>query len=185
MNNLVWFPTVVSFFAAMLACYLSVTLFNYYSSTKNSTLLSTVGTFLGSIIPIAIIVVLMIVWLALGNPNALGTPMVENMVQLMDISTITLTSSMILVFAGMEMAGYHASETENPRRDYPIAMFIAAAIICVLSILGTLAVGVVIPASEISLNAGIVQTFLSMFTHLQSPCGVADCAGYYLIGVCM
>lgn len=29
-----------------------------------------------------------------------------------------------------------------------------------MSILGTLAVGVVIPSEEISLNAGIVQTFL-------------------------
>lgn len=178
-NNLVWFPTVVSFFAAtlayavlapilgnnhiymaiaMLACYWGVTLFNIYSSTKNSTLLSTVGTFLGSLIPIDIIVVLMVVWFALGNPNALDAPTVENMLPSMNMGTITFAASMILVFAGMEMAGYHARETENPRRDYPIAMFIAATIICIMSILGTLAVGVVIPAEEISLNAGIVQT---------------------------
>jgi len=203
-NNLVWFPTVVSFFAAtlayavlaptlgnnhiymaiaMLACYWGVTLFNFYSSTKNSTLLSTVGTFLGSLIPIGIIVVLMIVWVALGNPNALGAPTVDNMLPSMNMSTITFAASMILVFAGMEMAGYHARETENPRRDYPIAMFIAAAIICIMSILGTLAVGVVIPADEISLNAGIVQTFLSMFTHMHVEWLVIPVAIMLAIGI--
>lgn len=35
-----------------------------------------------------------------------------------------------------------------------------------MSILGTLAIGVVIPIEEINLNAGIVQTFLSTFTHM-------------------
>ncbi|MDV0443353.1 amino acid permease [Methanorbis rubei] len=184
-NNLVWFPTVVSFFAAtlayailapylgdnhlymaivMLACFWGVTLFNFVSTARSSTTLSTVGTFFGSLIPIGIIVVLMIVWLALGNPNALGMPTVENMLPSMNMSTVTFAASLVLMFAGMEMAGYHARETENPKRDYPIAMFIAAAIICIMSILGTLAVGVVIPMTDVSLNAGIVQTFLAMFT---------------------
>lgn len=145
-NNLVWFPTVVSFFAAtlayavlapllgnnhiymavaMLACYWGVTIFNFYSSTRSSTMLSTIGTFLGSLIPIGIIVVLMVVWLGLGNPNALGAPTAENLLPSMNMSTVTFAVSMILVFVGMEMAGYHARETENPRRDYPIAMFFA------------------------------------------------------------
>lgn len=203
-NNLVWFPTVVSFFAAtlayavlapllgnnhiymaiaMLACYWGVTIFNFYSSTRSSTMLSTIGTFLGSLIPIGIIVVLMVVWLGLGNPNALGAPTAESLLPSMNMSTVTFAASMILVFAGMEMAGYHARETENPRRDYPIAMFIAAAIICIMSILGTLAVGVVIPVEEISLNAGIVQTFLSMFTHMHVEWLVVPVAIMLAIGI--
>lgn len=74
---------------------------------------------------------------------------------------------MILMFAGMEMAGYYARETQNPKRDYPIAMFLAAAIICIVSIVGTLAVALVVPADQIALNAGIVQTFEIIFNKVQ------------------
>jgi amino acid transporter len=186
-NNLVWFPTVVSFFAAtvayvllspylaeepvfmavaMLACFWGVTIFNFFGS-KASTLLATIGTAFGSLIPVGILVVLMLIWIAGGNPNALGDftpgallPNLEN------LSVITFAASMILVFAGMEMAGYSARDTRNPKRDYPIAMFLAAAIICIVSILGTLAVAMVVPAEEIGLNAGIVQTFQVMFTEM-------------------
>lgn len=46
-------------------------------------------------------------------------------------------------------------------------MFLAAAIICIVSIVGTLAVALVVPADHIGLNAGIVQTFQVIFTEFQ------------------
>ena len=185
-NNLVWFPTVVSFFAAtvayillspflsdnpvfmavvMLACFWAVTIFNFFG-TRASNTLATVGTAFGSLIPVGILVALMIVWVADGNPSAIGDFTLNSLIPHFNLSTITFAASMILMFAGMEMAGYHARETENPKRDYPIAMFLAAAIICIVSIVGTLAVALVVPAEKIALNAGIVQTFQIMFTEL-------------------
>lgn len=186
-NNLVWFPTVVSFFAAtlayavfmpllgdnklylliaMFAVFWGVTLFNVVVSRRASTMLTTIGTALGSLIPAAILVGAMIVWLALGNPNSLGDLTWENALPSMNFGTITFAAGSILMFAGMEMAGYHALDTKNPKRDYPIAMFIAAAVICLVSILGTLAVAVVVPANTIGLDSGIVQSFMAMFNGL-------------------
>lgn len=183
-NNLVWFPTVVSFFAAtvayillapllsdnpvfmalvMLACFWAVTIFNFFGS-RASNLLATVGTALESLIPVGILVVLMILWVTDGNPSAIGDFSVDRLIPHFDLSIVTFAASIVLMFAGMEMAGYHARETANPRRDYPIAMFLAAAIICIVSIVGTLAVALVVPADQIALNAGIVQTFQVIFT---------------------
>ncbi len=182
-NNLVWFPTVVSFFAAtiayillapllsenpvfmaivMLACFWAVTVFNFFGSRASNTL-ATVGTAFGSLIPVGILVALMIAWVAGGNPSAIGEFTPSHLIPKLDLSTITFAASLVLMFAGMEMAGYHARETANPKRDYPIAMFLAAAIICIVSIVGTLAVAMVVPTDQIALNAGIVQTFEIIF----------------------
>ncbi|HJK81775.1 MAG TPA: APC family permease, partial [Methanocorpusculum sp.] len=186
-NNLVWFPTVVSFFAAtiayvllapllsddpvfmvvvMLASFWAVTIFNFFGS-RASNLLATVGTAFGALIPVGILVVLMILWVTGGNPSAIGEFSIDRLIPQFDLSTVTFAASLILMFAGMEMAGYHARETANPRHDYPIAMFLAAAIICIVSIVGTLAVALVVPADQIGLNAGIVQTFQVIFTEFQ------------------
>lgn len=186
-NNLVWFPTVVSFFAAtiayillapllsenpvfmavvMLACFWTVTIFNFFGSRASNTL-ATVGTAFGSLIPVGILVALMVLWVSGGNPSAIGSFTASSLIPTFNLSTVTFAASMILMFAGMEMAGYHARETKNPRRDYPIAMFLAAAIICIVSIVGTLAVALVVPADQIALNAGIVQTFEIIFNKLQ------------------
>ncbi|HJK49664.1 MAG TPA: amino acid permease, partial [Methanocorpusculum sp.] len=127
-NNLVWFPTVVSFFAAtiayvllapllsddpvfmvvvMLASFWAVTIFNFFGS-RASNLLATVGTAFGALIPVGILVVLMILWVTGGNPSAIGEFSIDRLIPQFDLSTVTFAASLILMFAGMEMAGYHA-----------------------------------------------------------------------------
>lgn len=186
-SNIVWVPTVVSFFAAtvayillvplladnpvfmaivMLACFWAVTIFNFFGA-RTSNALATIGTAFVSLILVGILVVLMILWVIGGNPSAIGDFTIDRLVPQFDLSTITFAASLVLMFAGMEMAGYHARETANPKRDYPIAMFLAAAIICIVSIVGTLAVALVVPADQIVLNAGIVQTFEIIFNEFQ------------------
>lgn len=101
MNNLVWFPTVVSFFAAtiayillapllsenpvfmgvvMFACFWTGTIFNLFGSRASNTL-ATVGTAFGSLIPVGILVVLMILWVSGGNPSAIGEFTASSLIQ--------------------------------------------------------------------------------------------------------
>ena len=182
-NNIVWFPTVVSFImvtiayailqpalgdntifmaAVMLGVMWILTFFNF-TGMKHSTKLSTIGTVIGALIPITILVVLTFAWLAQGNVSEMGDLTLSALVPDMNFSMLTFAASLVLMFAGMEMAGYHARETENPQKDYPIAMFIAALVICVVSILGTWSVGTLVPASFLNgpegLNGGVIQAF--------------------------
>ena len=181
-NNIVWFPTVVSVITVtfayaileptlgtqntafmalvMLGCIWILTYFNF-SGMKNSSKLSTMGTLLGSILPICILVVLAFMWLHGGNPNEMGAFSVESMIPSMNTSMLVFASGLVLMFAGMEMAGYHAKETKNPQKDYPKAMFLAAAIICAVSIIGTWGVGVIVPHDLLAnnLNGGVVEAF--------------------------
>ena len=71
-----------------------------------------------------------------------------------------------LGFAGIEMAGFHAKETRNPGRDYPRAIFLAAALIVGISILATLAIAFVVPQAKLSLVSGLLQAFTYFFHSL-------------------
>lgn len=186
-NNIVYFPTVASFVMVtlaytilqplwgnnavfmvviMLVAMWALTYFNF-SGMKNSNKLSTMGTLLGALLPIGILIVIAAVWLSQGNTSQLGDLTVNAILPDVDsgrlIETFTLASSLVLIYAGMEMAGYHARDTENPRKDYPKAMFLAAVVICGISMLGTWAVGSIVPFdflnSESGMNGGVVEAF--------------------------
>ena len=66
-------------------------------------------------------------------------------------SHLVFFAAVLLGFAGIEMAGFHAKETRNPGRDYPRAIFMAAALIIGFSILATLAIAFVVPQAKLSL----------------------------------
>ncbi len=61
------------------------------------------------------------------------------------------------------MSANHALEVENPQRDYPRAIFFSAGLILGLTILGVLAVAIVVPRKEISLVAGAMQALVIFF----------------------
>ena len=75
----------------------------------------------------------------------------------LSLSTLPFVATVVLIFAGMEMAGFHALETKNPGRDFPRAIFISATLIFVLTVLGTMAIMWVVPDKQLSLAAGVIQ----------------------------
>ena len=183
-ENVVWFPTVLSFiavtlayvvdpglannklfmFTVMMVAFWGLTALNMFG-TRVSAYFSTIGVIGGTLVPGFLIILLAAAWLVGG-----GTPQIPfsagALVPSLDISTLPFMGTVILLFAGMEMAGYHALETRDPQRDYPSAMFISAAIIVVLTVIGTLAVAFVVPAKDIQLSGGLMQAFQEFMTAL-------------------
>ena len=146
-NNLVWFPTVLSFIASTLAFALtpdlaasklymfSVMMLAFWGTTliayfgeKASTRFSNAGVILGGIIPAVIIIFFAVVWVAAGRAIVLPSFSLSEIRVLPEINLTTLPffATVVLLFEGMEMAGFHALETKNPQRDYPRAMFFSA-----------------------------------------------------------
>ncbi|MEP2029281.1 MAG: APC family permease [Paracoccaceae bacterium] len=80
------------------------------------------------------------------------------------LSSIAFLAGILLLFAGVEAQAVHANDMKNPCRDYPKSMFLAATIIFVLFTLGSLAVAAVVPAKDISLNAGLMQAFQNLLS---------------------
>ena len=178
-ENVVWFPTVLSFiavtfayvvdpglannklfmFTAMMSAFWVLTPALNLFGTRASAYFSTIGVIAGTLVPGFLIIALGAAWMAGG-----GTPQIPFSVSALapsfNLGTLPFMGTVILLFAGMEMAGYHALETRDPQHDYPAAMFdSSAAIIVVLTTIGTLAVAIVVPAKDIQLSGGLMQAF--------------------------
>jgi amino acid transporter len=171
-NNLVWFPTVLSFVAGtflflvtnnnvatfvLMMAVLWGTTFVAFLGESVSTKFGNVGAILGSILPVILIVGMAIAFLGSGRTGQLPSFTVDQIVPTVNLDTLPFFSTVILMFAGMEMAGYHALETRNPKKDFPKAVFISAFIIFTLSTLGTIAIAMVVPQDQLQLNSGIMQ----------------------------
>jgi putative glutamate/gamma-aminobutyrate antiporter len=178
LQNVIWYPTVLSFAAATFAFAISPSLANdkfyalavilavYWGATlvnfrgmRTSGWISTVGVIGGTLAPGALIIGLGIAWLALGNPSQVRLTGAAFVPDLGGMGSIVLAASTLLFFAGMEVSATHAQEVKNPQRDYPKAIFIATLVVLFVFVLGTLSIAVVVPREKISLVAGLMQAF--------------------------
>jgi len=172
-ENVVWYPTILSFIAGTIAYSIdpslahntlymfSVIFLTFWGSTlvnllgmKTSGWISTGGVFLGTIIPGTIIIILGIIWIASGKPSHIAFNMESFLPKINSPEKLAFMAGVILSFAGMEMSAVHARDVKNPQRNFPRAILISAIIIITLSILGTLAIAIVIPQKEINLVSG-------------------------------
>jgi glutamate:GABA antiporter len=200
-NNLVWFPTVLSFiastfafaltpslatsglymFTVMMIAFWGTTAIAYFGE-EASTKFGNIGVILGSIIPAILIIFLGVWWLGSGQAIVLPPFSIEAMIPTVNLSTLPFFASVILLFAGMEMAGFHALETRDPQKDFPRAMAISAVIIVVCTVLATLAIAMVIPADQLNLASGVMQAIQYFFNAAHVPWMVAPMAVLITLG---
>jgi len=180
-ENLFWYPAVLSFTGATIAylidpslaenkyyiltviflLYWACTFVNYFGM-ELSGLLSSTGVMLGTLIPGAFLILLGLLWVISGHPLEIPFSKEALIPDMSSVQNVVFLVGVMLGFAGMEMSAVHAREVENPQRDYPRAIFFATIIILVLSVLGSLAIAFVVPQSEISLVAGIMQAMKAL-----------------------
>ena len=192
-QNVVWYPVVLGFTAAALAYLIgdpnlanshlfnfAVVLVVYWGATcvalfgeKSYGNWSQTLFILGTVIPGVFLILLALVWIALGHPIELIQPSVTvgsaasasghqvhpwlpNITGLGDIAFLAGT---VLLFAGVEVQGARANLMDNPSREFPEAMILAAMMVFLLFTFGSIAVATVIPIQELSLTAGIMQAY--------------------------
>ena len=181
-QNVCWYPTLLSFAAGALAFIfnpelvndpiyvVSVILVVYWASTlaafrglKFSGIVTTVGTVGGTLIPGIVIIILGAVWLLSGSPSQIDLSWSAFIPDLTSLSNIVFAASVLLLYGGMEVSAVHAREVKNPQKDYPKAIFIALVLTVGIFVFGTLAVGIVVPQAQINLVSGVMQAFAYFF----------------------
>jgi len=186
MESIAWFPAILAFTAAMLAhllnpffpalehsklFYFAVMLTVFWGSTfinflgiETSGWVSSLGVIAGTLIPGALIIGLGIWWFLQGHPSEIPFSW-SALIPDFRLESMVFFSGILLGLAGVELAAFHIKEAKHPQKDFPRALAIAAVIILVVSILGTLAIAVVVPQKEISLLSGLIQAFTVFFAH--------------------
>ncbi len=171
-----WYPTAFAFVAAtisyifnpelatnklynvtlIIGCMWLFTIINF-AGMKLSSMISTIGVILGTIIPGVLIIVLGVIWVLKGNPFAITMSLKTFLPEINNMSQVTLLAGMGLVFVGIELIGYHANEVKDPQRNFPKAIMFAGIVIFLLNIIGALSIAIVVPKDNLSLTAGIME----------------------------
>lgn len=187
-HNVAWYPVIMSFIAGTLAYIfspslaqnkvyiLSVVLIGYWGMTllnylgiKTSGWFSTIGVIVGTIIPGILIIGLGLIWITSGHP--VQTPLTLKAVipDFTEIGNLVFLAGLFLAFAGLEVSSAYAGNVQNPQKNYPRSILLAAIIVFSVFMLGSLAIAVVIPKAQISLVSGLMEAFnvFLSFYHLE------------------
>lgn len=143
--------------------YWFITLLNFKS--KFSEIISTWGTIIGIYIPAVILVVFGVAYfIDMGNIN-LGPFSWSALIPNLDsLDRFSFFAGVCFIFAGLEIASVHANDIENPKKNYPLSVFITIALLVVFNLIAALTEANAIPAKDINL-ALIIQPFSVYFNH--------------------
>ncbi len=127
-------------------------------------IISTIGSILGTFLPALIIVGFGLYWLLSGRDSQI---IISTKTFIPDISSpnnLALMLGLLLSFSGFEMSANHIRDVDNPRKNYPRAILLATIMILFISILGSLAIAIVIPKNELAIHAGTIQALSQFFS---------------------
>lgn len=177
-HNVTWYPAIMSFVATTLAFIfspelaenkiyvLAVVLGGFWGMTiinllglKISSWFSAFCVIVGTIIPGFIILYLGISWIAKGNPSQIVFSWDSLIPRFNGINDLVFLAGLFLAFSGLEVNAAHAREIQDPKKNYPRAILLSAVLSFILLSLGSISIGVVIPRSDISLVAGLMDAF--------------------------
>jgi amino acid transporter len=177
-NTMVWYPTILSFIAGtatylldpslaqnktylvsvILGGFWIMTIINLYGLNISATIASWFGL-IGMVIPMALIVILGLIWLFSGKPLQVHFTAHTIIPHLgVDTNWISLTA-IITSFLGIELATVHIRQVNNPQKTFPKALLTTVSFILITMIFGSLAIAIVLPANQINLVDGIMQAF--------------------------
>ena len=128
--------------------------------------LGSYGLVLGTLIPAAALIILMVIWLAQGKPAAVPLQVSDIVPPYNGISSLVLIIGTFIAFAGLEVNAVHIREMRDPGRSYPKGVALAVVIIFVMYVLGTISIAVAVPTKQLDLDAGAAQAFVTYMTGL-------------------
>lgn len=190
LQTAIWFPTVLTFGAVTIAFVgtsqsgdmalasnkiytLLVVLAIYWIATLVAMKglrwvgkVSKIGAMVGTIIPAGLLIVLGIVYLSMGGHVQMDMSQ-SFFPDLTKLDNLVLASGIFLFYAGMEMMGVHVTEVDNPSKNYPKAIFMGALVTVLIFVLGTFALGLIIPADKINLTQSLLVGFDNYFAFLK------------------
>ncbi len=197
MFSIASFPTVLTFLAATIAYLVDptwaqnahymffsivgifwlLTFVNFFGM-KASAWLSTIGALFGTVIPGILIILFGLIWVILDKPMHLaleGSWMPD-----LSLGNMVFFGGVVLGLAGMEMSAFYANETEQPKKVYPKAILLSTVLILLISIVGSLALAIVVP--KISLVESIMQLFTVFFEEFKIPWAIKGVALLAILG---
>lgn len=180
--NVVWYPTILSFLAAtfaylidphlaenktymlgtILIIFWGATFVNFFGM-KLSSAVSTIGTLIGTLLPMIFIILLGMLWIYQGKPMQIHFDWHSFWPGKASFENFAFFTAILFGLVGMELSAVHADEVKDPGRSYPKAIFYSTIIIFCSLMFSSLAIAVVVPKQDLNVVTSLVKAFSIFF----------------------
>lgn len=123
------------------------------------------GVIIGSLIPLAVMVILAIVWVAQGHTPAIPMTPKDLIPKWNGMSTLALAAGVFFSYTGIDMNAAHIKQLKHPEKD---SMFISIILAFLIFVVGTVIIAMIIPEKQIN----VLYTLYSVFRILGSTIGM-------------
>ncbi|MPQ43793.1 tyrosine-tyramine antiporter [Clostridium tarantellae] len=169
-------------FIIIIVTYWTVTFLNFKG--KVGKWVNTLGSIVGICIPFLILSLLGI-WYFIKHGNINLGPLNFNTAipNITELSKLSFFAGICFIFAGLEIASVQANNIDNPKKNYPKAVFISVGAMVIFNLIAGLTEANAIPDGKIQL-ANITQPFQVYFNELGIPwmtnvIGIMICIGLF------
>lgn len=181
--NVTWYPMALAFITSTLATmffpslhhhalytFLTVSIL-YWGATfinlfgmRISSMMSTVGALIGTLIPMSFLMGLGYLWYNRGMTAHIDMHISTLWPNFPDQATLPYFAEIVFGLMGIEMSAMHADDVEKPESTFPKAMIISSILIVASLIGASLAIAMVVPHDQLDIVTGISQA-LDIFLH--------------------
>ena len=156
----------------IICCWLVFYWFLAFLATKGLKVFSKIakyGVVIGSLVPLGVMVVLMIVWLCEGHQSNISFAPVHLLPKWEGLSTLSLAAGVLFSYAGIDMNAAHITELKNPKKEFPQAMIWSMVFSMLIFMVGTLIIAMVIPNNKINVLYALFMTFRELGATIGIP----------------
>jgi amino acid transporter len=200
-NNIVWFPTILSFVAGtaaylfdpalaqnkiylvtvILSAFWLLTFINL-KGISFTTQFTSWCAIIGLLIPMCCLFILLFTWLIMGHPIQIHFTHTNILPNWQNTDNWVALTAIMTGFTGMELATVHINEVKDPQKTFPRALVLSTIIILIMMMIGALAIACVIPGEHINLVNGVIQTFAYFLAAYHLTWLIPICTGLIVIG---
>lgn len=117
---------------------------------------------LGSTVPAILLIVMAFGALIFGGRESVSQYTIETLTPVLNWDTLGAISTVMFAYEGAEVTANFVTEMENPKRDFSRAIFIAAAVVAGIYMLGSIAITMILPSDQITASQGILVSLATI-----------------------
>jgi len=200
-NTMVWYPTILSFIAGtaaflinpelaenklylisvILGVFWALTVVNLFGIKVSARVNSFCGL-IGTMFPMTFLIILGFIWVFSGAKSQIVLSFDSIVPSLKHSSNWVSLTAIMASFLGIELAGVHIGDIENPQKNFPKAMGLSSFFLIFTMLFGSLAIATILPAGDINLVAGVIQVFTNFMQVFGMEWAIPILAVLILIG---
>lgn len=126
------------------------------------------GVIIGSLIPLALMVILAVVWVAQGHQPAIPITPKGLIPKWNGMGTLALAAGVLFSYTGIDMNAAHIKQLKHPAKDFTKAMFISIVLAFLIFVIGTVIIAIIVPVKQIN----VLYTLFTVFRALGMTIGI-------------